>query len=373
MVQISAREASDPLHRYRQALANGTLEEDASQALVVDELQDLYNRVRSRELDHPHWFTRLLPVAGKHKPVAGLYIWGGVGRGKTCLMDMFFQSLDGISAMRVHFHRFMKRVHDDLNHLHDAPNPLKIVARRLAAEASVLCFDEFFVSDIGDAMLLAGLLEVLFEEGVVLVATSNIPPDRLYENGLQRQQFIPAIELIKIHTKVIHADGVTDYRLRNLSEADLYFTPADQLAEQNMQECYQRLAGGLVIRQGGDIDILGRSIHFVRECEGLVWFTFADICETPRSALDYIELARQYHTVLISGVPVFGDREDDAARRFIALIDEFYDRQVKLVLSAAASPQLLYTGKELAFAFERTGSRLQEMQTGDYLRREHRP
>lgn len=366
-----------PMARYREALSRGDLREDTSQAQVMLKFEHLYERLQtSKRAEADNWWQKLRRRAGggsRTEPVKGLYIWGGVGRGKTCLMDLFYHCLPGERKLRMHFHRFMGMVHSRLNALKGEKNPLQKIGRELAEKADVLCFDEFFVSDIGDAMLLAGLLGSLFEEGVVLVATSNLPPQRLYENGLQRSQFIPAIKLIEVHTEVLNMDGGYDYRLSALEQAELYYWPLDERAGQAMEACFMRLVGAQDWQADVSLDVLGRNLRAKRWAEGLVWFTFAELCEGPRSASDYVELARQYHTVLMSGVPGMDALNDDAARRFVALVDEFYDHSVKLVLSAAVPINGLYQGQHLAFAFERTASRLQEMQSHAYLAREHNP
>lgn len=363
-----------PRSRYQQALEAGELQADAAQAEAVDSLQAVYDALQARS-PAPAWrrsLARLVPAL-KPDPVEGLYMWGGVGRGKTCLMDMFYHALPGERKLRMHFHRFMGKVHARLNELRGAGNPLSVIGREFSERCDVICFDEFFVSDIGDAMLLAGLLESLFASGVTLVATSNLPPRRLYENGLQRQQFVPAIQLIETHTRVLNVDGGQDYRLRSLEQDACYFTPLDEAARQSMEDCFRRLSGALEVTDQTAIEVQGRSIRTRRVADDLVWFDFTELCEGPRSAADYVELATEYHTVLLSGVPRMDSRRDDAARRFIALVDEFYDHGVKLVMSAAAPLGELYEGRELAFAFERTISRLTEMQAHDYLALEHRP
>lgn len=316
------------------------------------------------------YFRSTRPVV----PVKGLYFWGGVGRGKTYLMDNFFESLPFEEKMRAHFHRFMRRVHRELRLLDGVKNPLETVADNIAAEARVICFDEFFVADIADAMLLGGLLELLFARGVTLVATSNIAPDRLYENGLQRQRFLPAIALLNEHTRVIHVDGGVDYRLRTLEQAQLYHTPLDSSAEQAIEEAFNSLvpASGEV-RVSVDISIEGRKIPCRSVAEDVVWFDFDVICNIPRSQNDYIELAREFHAVLVANVCQMGRNNEDQARRFINLVDEFYDRNVKLVLSAEVPLPSLYSEGRLGFEFQRTRSRLLEMQSHEYLARPHRP
>jgi cell division protein ZapE len=274
--------------------------------------------------------------------------------------------------MRAHFHRFMRRVHKELKANSGQKNPLIKVADKLAGETRIICFDEFFVSDITDAMLLGGLFELLFERGIILVATSNIPPDQLYKNGLQRQRFLPAIDLIKEHTRVMYLDSETDYRLRTLEQAELYHSPLDPEAEEVLLDAYTKLAPEHGI-EGQALEVEGREIDTRRLSDDVVWFDFPAICGGPRSQNDYIEIAREFHAVILSNVPVMDMAQEDAARRFINLIDEFYDRNVKLVVSAAAPIEELYAGQRLLFEFDRTISRLREMQSHEYLAREHRP
>lgn len=335
-------------------------------------LQDLYERLiaSSRERDGglTAWVRKLRSV--ETEPLTGLYFWGGVGRGKTYLVDTFFECLPLRRKMRVHFHRFMQRVHAELTSLEGEKNPLESVAERLSQEARVLCFDEFFVTDIADAMILGGLLRALFARGVTLVATSNIEPENLYENGLQRQRFLPAIALLEKYTRVVNVDAGVDYRLRTLQQAELYHFPLDQGADRSLEDSFARLAQ----EQGKHwerLEINHRYLTCRRVAKDVAWFDFAELCAGPRSSNDYIELARIFNAVLISGVPEFAPDMDDQARRFVNLVDEFYDRNVKLVLAAARPLLELYAGGHLEFEFQRTISRLQEMQSYEYLAREH--
>jgi len=292
-------------------------------------------------------------------------------------MDMFYDSVPGEAKLRIHFHRFMRRVHHELTDLDGVKNPLERVADKIAAEASLICFDEFFVSDITDAMILAGMFEALFDRGVCLVATSNIAPDELYKDGLQRARFLPAIALVKAHTEVLNVDGGVDYRLRTLEQAQLYYTPLDQGADISLMSSFERLAPNkegteVNIEVDVPIEIEGRYIQSRYLADDVVWFDFDALCDGPRSQNDYIELAKEFHTVLISDVPQMGRDNEDRARRFINLVDEFYDRNIKLVLSAEVELFDLYASGRLAFEFQRTCSRLQEMQSHDYLAAAHR-
>ena len=362
-----------PEDRYRQLLNDPAFVDDAAQAAAVAALQSLFEALRARDAQAENavaaWWRRRR--SGRLVPVTGLYMWGGVGRGKTFLMDLFYESLPFDNKLRMHFHRFMQRVHHELKRLAGASNPLWQVADRLAIEARVICFDEFFVLDIGDAMILGELMDALFARGVTLVATSNIPPDELYANGLQRSRFLPAIDALKANTQVINVDGGTDYRLRVLERAEIYHHPLDASAEESLGNSFDALAPHTP-RDDVDLEVEGRLIRARRCADDVVWFDFEAICDGPRSQNDYIELARIFHAVIISGVPVFTSRSDDTARRFISLVDEFYDHSVKLIVSAEAPLNTLYRGERFAFEFERTRSRLLEMQSHDYLAEVHR-
>ena len=343
--------------------------EDRAQLEVVDRLEELQCRIVAQPRRHGRLRAMLFRDQPRD-PVRGLYIWGGVGRGKTFLMDLFFDTLDIRRKRRIHFHRMMHDVHDRVKSLSRVEDPLDKVAEIIARETRVLCFDEFFVSDIGDAMILGRLLDGLFKRGVTLVATSNSRPDDLYKDGLQRQRFLPAIELLREHTEVVNMDGGTDYRLRLLQKAGTYRYPDDDSAARQLDRFF-RDSASTHIDNDIDLDINGRKIRAKRSAKGIVWFHFADICDGPRSQADYIEIARWYPSVIVSGVPRFNSSRDDQARRFIALVDEFYDRRVKLILSAEVEVSELYAGNRLAFEFERTISRLIEMQSADYLALPH--
>ncbi len=357
-----------PLEHYRVDLQRADFSVDPAQQRAVDRLEALYwQLVQPRR--QGVW-KRLF--GGGVDSVRGMYLWGGVGRGKTYLMDIFFDALPFEHKLRLHFHRFMRRVHADLVLYRGEKNPLEKVADDIAAQAKVLCFDEFYVTDITDAMILANMLEALFARDVTLVTTSNIVPDELYRDGLQRSRFLPAIDLLKRHTEVFHVDGGIDYRLRALERVELYHSPWDTEARRVMEENFIRLvADDEEIEREGTLEIEGRAIEYVAICEDVVWFDFFAICDGPRSQNDYIEVAREFHTVLISNVPVF-DGQDDLARRFVHLVDEFYDRRVNLVLGASVALEALYADGRLGFEFERTRSRLLEMQSTAYLGDAHR-
>jgi len=367
-----------PTEHYSRDLAEGNILPDKAQEEAILELDLLFHHLvgywnRPAGLFNTFFSTVFSKNTKKLQEIRGLYLWGGVGRGKTYLMDIFFQCLPGERKIRMHFHRFMQMVHRSLYNNRGKENPLELVAAEICERADVLCFDEFYVSDIGDAMILGNLFDALFAQGMVLVATSNIIPGKLYERGLQRQKFLPAIALIEQYTQVLNVDGGTDYRLRTLENAGIYHSPLGEKAEQAMHDCFRNLSRGAATETDGTIEILGRDIPVFSWTEGVAWFDFSSLCDGPRSAADYIEISQLFHTVLVSNVPVFDQHGEDMARRFISMVDEFYDQNVKLVLSAASPLEDLYQGQDLGFPFDRTRSRLLEMQSVEYLGQEHLP
>lgn len=370
-----------PTALYQQALAAGDYQPDEVQRRAVARLDTLYQELNQRQSVRPvntslrGRLNRLIGRAAPRasiRPAQGLYMWGGVGRGKTWLMDLFFHSLPGERKLRLHFHRFMLRVHQELTELQGHENPLEIIADGFKAQTDVLCFDEFFVSDITDAMLLATLLEALFARGITLVATSNIPPDNLYHNGLQRARFLPAIELIKQYCDVMNVDAGIDYRLRTLTQANLYLTPLNPQTEQAMDDIFVKLAG----KEGDRAPILEvnhRPLPAICSAQGVLAVDFHTLCEEARSQLDYIALSKLYHTVLLHNVHRMETRDENTARRFLALVDEFYERRVKLIIAADVSMFDIYCGERLKFEYQRCLSRLQEMQSEEYLSLPHLP
>ena len=306
----------------------------------------------------------------EHAP-KGVYLYGGVGRGKTWLMDLFYASLTLPAKRRTHFYRFMQEAHADLKRLKGMQSPLDGVADKIAKKSRVICFDELFVSDIADAMILAGLFGALLKRGVALVFTSNVKPKDLYRNGLQRDRFLPTIALIENHCDVVAVDGGVDYRLRQLTAAPIYLASGAPDTQKKLEELFDDLSDEDV-ETGHDITVNHRKIKVVRESENVIWFEFAALCEGPRSPADYIAIASEYQSVIIANVPVFNVEADNAARRFISVIDEFYDRGVNVIVSAAAPPGELYKGEKVKFEFQRTVSRLTEMQSEEYLARAHR-
>lgn len=363
-----------PLERYQNDIAENGFQRDEAQHNAVAALDKLYHAIVAFQSAPAPELSKWQKLMGKKtqipQPPKGLYFWGGVGRGKTYLMDAFFDALPTERKMRVHFHRFMYRVHDELKRLGDVENPLSKVADQFKKESDVVCFDEFFVSDITDAMILATLLQEMFKRQMVLIATSNIEPQNLYRNGLQRARFLPAIDMILERCEVLNVDSGVDYRLRTLEQAEIYHHPLDEQATVNLNKYYQQLTGERksVAHQ---IEINHRNIDVIEASDGVLHASFAQLCQTMRSQNDYIEISRFYHTVLLADVQQMSGKIDDAARRFIALVDEFYERHVKLIISAEVPMDSLYTEGQLEFEFKRCLSRLTEMQSHEYLAREH--
>jgi cell division protein ZapE len=358
-----------PSQRYAAGVARGDWQDDPAQHGAL------------RELDRIHLALSATPARkgllgalfgnDDESPPRGLYLWGGVGRGKTFLVDLFFDGLQIEQKRRTHFHRFMRGVHERLRAHAGERDPLAAIAREWRQQLRVVVLDEFFVSDIGDAMLLGRLLERLFAEGVVLVTSSNTAPRELYKDGLQRARFEPAIALIEQHCTTVYLQSDTDYRLRALTRSPVYRAPLDAASDAWLEERWHAL-GGDDAHRDGSIELEGRKIATRARCKGMAWFDFAALCEGPRGASDYIEIAREFHTVLLGGIPVMDAGSDDAARRFVTLVDELYDRHVNLVCTADAAPPALYAGERLVGAFERAASRLIEMRSAEYLALEHR-
>jgi cell division protein ZapE len=348
---------------------------DASQLRAVEHLERLYEDLIGLEKME----SLLVRLLARKRVVKGLYLWGGVGRGKSFLMDSFFNCATVAKKRRIHFHRFMQEVHQRMNALSGQAEPLAGVARDVAKDTRLLCLDEFHITDITDAMLMRKLLEGLMEQGVVVLTTSNFAPDALYLHGLQRQQFMPAIDLIKQNFDIINVDGGVDYRLRELEKAGVYHTGAD--ADERMAREFIAIARH-DISDVTQLDIDGRAIPVRRDARDVVWFDFSALCDGPRGKPDYIELSKRYHTVMVSNVPCFGAGTADKLRRFVWMIDEFYDRRVKLVLSASVPVDELILDADSSNAFQanlnaslkdRLVSRLTEMQSHDYLAQPHLP
>lgn len=348
-----------PADYYQQQLDSGLIAPDSQQKSAVAALQRIYEALLARE--SRGFFSWLK----KPKPVQGLYLWGTVGVGKTFLMDCFYLCYP-YKKMRLHFHLFLQRIHQELKKIQGEVNPLTKIAKKIALESPVICFDEFFVVNIADAMLLGELFTALFKEGVCLITTSNVAPDDLYKEGLQRERFLPVIDLIKRHTKIFAMQLHKDYRLTYLEKDSIYFAPLNDQAEAAMKNTFLRLAKGAKVRTE-NISIFDRKIETHWHTDSIIWFAFQNICGIPRSQLDYIEIAKQYHTVFISNIPVLQADQLNLTTAFIHLIDVFYDAHVRIVISAAASIEGLYPKGKLQFEFARTRSRLIEMQSKDYF------
>lgn len=366
---------STPLSLYEAALMQGDYQPDDVQRKTVLHLQQIYHALLKETPPEKNslaqrLFGRIRTKKQVTAPERGLYMWGGVGRGKTWLMDMFYQSLPTEQKLRLHFHRFMLRVQDELKRLQGQENPLEIIADGFKAQTDVLCFDEFFVSDITDAMILGTLLEALFARGITLVATSNIPPDELYRNGLQRSRFLPAIEQIKHHCDILNVDAGIDYRLRTLTQAHLFLFPLSDKNRQEMERIFSHLATNEP-QTDCILTINHRPMKVRKVANGVLAVNFATLCMEARSQLDYIELSQHYHTVLLHEMTQMNALNEDVARRFLALVDEFYERKVKLIINADVEMNAIYQGDFLRFEYQRCLSRLQEMQSEAYLVQPH--
>ncbi len=351
-----------PLAYYQQQCKAGIVVEDPQQLAALQRLQ----RVFSDLLVEHNKRSGLAALFRRVHLVKGLYLWGGVGIGKTFLMDCFFHCLPFSQKKRMHFHQFMQRIHHDLTQHQGESDPLQVIAAELARETMVLCFDEFYVSDIADAMILGRLLKALFARGVCFVCTSNIAPDALYQYGLQRSQFLPAIALIKENTEVVNIKSSVDYRLRHLKEAGVFYTPLGDAADENMEKTFEVLSQGRPISTA-DVFINERPIKIKKQAGDLVWFDFKDICTVPRSQNDYLMLSEKYRTVFISDIPLISPEEKDTICLFVCLIDVLYDARVKLVISAAEPVTEIYSKGFMVLEYTRTHSRLLEMQSQDYF------
>lgn len=347
---------------YQQALAKGFVSDP--QQIEVLALLDAIAQQVGQERGVLDWFKRPL--------VKGLYLWGSVGIGKTWLMDVFYNHLSITQKKRIHFHPFMQYIHTELKRLQGSEDPLTKVARQLAKEIRVLCLDEFLVHDIADAMLLGNLLNALFKQGITLVATSNTPPENLYQHGLQRERFLPAIALLQINTQVFHLTTNSDYRLRHLENQQLYYSPLDNQADEWLTQRFLDLAGDREVSTQ-PIRIAGRDINVRGITADVAWFDFSALCHVPRNTQDYLELARSFHTLLLSNVPKITAERDDLINYFIHLIDVCYDANVKMVITAEVAIAEIYTEGRMLKDFSRTKSRLQEMQSHLFLSKPHTP
>ncbi len=360
-----AGDAGDVVSLYERSLGRRGFVADASQRRAVERLQRLFEEWRHYKARRSNALKRALVKPPLPK---GVYLWGAVGRGKSFLMDAFYLCVPLVRKRRVHFHHFMREVHRDLAGLQSVADPLAEVAARTARRYRLICFDEFHVSDIADAMILGRYLEKAMDLGVQFVMTSNYHPDRLYPNGLQRDRFLPAIELLKSRLDVVEVDGGQDYRRLKLEKLRVYHVGSG--AEADIAAIFEDLRD--VEDEKHPLDVEGRRIPYRKRAGGLVWFDFEALCGGPRSYADYVDLARRFHTVLLTGVPKMSPRNADSARRFTWLVDVFYDDRVKLFVGAEAAPDELFTEGENSAEFARTASRLTEMQSADYLQAERR-
>jgi cell division protein ZapE len=371
-----------PLARsYAGLAAGGHIEADAGQEAVLAKLEDLRLELASAAVPRRAGPFGWLPAAAaKAKTLRGLYLWGAAGRGKTMLMDLFFDSAPVERKSRVHFHEFMASVHAFVHEWRDklrkglvkGDDPIAAAVQSIAGKAQLLCFDEFSVTDIADAMILGRLFAALFERGAVIVATSNVRPDLLYQDGFNRALFLPFIAMLEERMDIVHLDARADFRLEKLGDQTVYFVPADRHAAEALTRAFKALTGAV---RGAPmkLQVLGRELKIPEACANVARFTFAELCATALSAADYLTIARKFHTVVLDAIPVISEARRDEAKRFITLIDTLYDRRVKLISSAAAEPAELYLGESgfLAFEFQRTASRLIEMRSSGYLALPH--
>jgi len=359
-----------PLDRYQQLLEKSELSYDPAQEKVIQAFNHLYLTINV--VSQASLLLRLKQLFIKPKPVQGLYLWGGVGRGKTWMMDMFYESLEMKNKYRLHFHRYLREIHEQLAQYKGQKEPLKLIAKKFSRKYRLLCLDEFHVADITDAMILYGLLKALLENGVIIIITSNLEPDHLYKDGLQRERFIPAIKLIKQFNKIIKIDDGTDHRLNTIQNSDLYYSPLNEENQKKLEDYFIKLSP-CKPKTSTQLQINHRPLPVYKLADDVVWFIFDQIFNSPRAVADYIELAKLFHTVFISEIPFLTEKNEDMSRRFIQLMDEFYDRNVKIILSAASEPEELYKGINLKFEFDRTVSRLKEMKSVNYLKKAHKP
>lgn len=367
---------SGPLADYRAGLKAGTFRADPVQELAVEKLQSLHRVLKAYEpkAGLAVWASRLGLGSAAPAP-QGLYLYGGVGRGKSMLMDLFFRTAPVAKKRRVHFHDFMTQSHARIHELRKwkggaGGDPIGPVAQQLASEATLLCFDEFQILDITDAMILGRLFEALFQAGVVVVVTSNRPPRDLYKDGLQRELFLPFIDLIEKKLDILELGRGTDYRLERLCQMDTYLILTGPDADRALGDAFRELLGGEVPKPES-VNVLGREIEIAQAGAGVALVGFSDLCEKPLAAADYLALASRYHTLVLSAIPQLSAKNRDSAKRFVTLIDALYERRVKLICSAETEPETLYQEGDGAFEFQRTASRLKEMQSDDYIALDH--
>jgi cell division protein ZapE len=352
---------------YEHALSERGFKADSAQHAAVERLQRAYEEWIAFKSQRSSTLKRLL---NRPDVPRGVYMWGGVGRGKSFLMDSFYLVVPVVRKTRLHFHEFMRGVHRQLDELKGMADPLNEVARRIAKKYRLICFDEFHVSDIADAMILYNLLKALFDNGVSFVMTSNYAPDTLYPDGLHRDRMLPTIALLKDKLDVLNVDTGIDYRKRALEQVAAYHTPLGAEADRELRHAFTKIAD--TADEEPRIRIEEREIRCLRRAGGVVWFDFATLCGGPRSQNDYLEIASRFHTVILSGIPRMSAAMSSEARRFTWLIDVFYDHKIKLLMSAEVAPEQLYTEGALAHEFHRTVSRIVEMQSREYMEAERR-
>ena len=372
---------SQPRDAYEALIQDGELRADPRQAFAMDRLQDLHQQLETYglQMGASGWRTRLSFRGGRKKTPKGIYMWGGVGRGKSMLMEIFYANSSVEDRKHIHFHAFMQEVHRRVHSYREAQNagkvkaekdPLTALSKVIVDQAWLLCFDEFHITDIADAMILGRLFESLFEAGVVVIATSNRPPEDLYKDGLQRELFLPFIDLIQEKMEVIELDSPTDYRLERIQAMDVFLNPANDETTSKLSEDFDRLTTGAV-PEPMTLTVQARDIHFSRTAEGVACTNFAAMCEQPLGAGDYLAIAARFHTLILADIPQLGPERRNEAKRFVTLIDALYEAKVNLICSAASPPEALYTEGDGAFEFERTVSRLMEMQSPEYIALEH--
>lgn len=351
-----------PKEYYQQELNAGQIQPDERQCPVVEKLNFIYQELMAREKNKK---ASLVKLFFRKKPVKGLYLWGNVGIGKTFLMDCFYHCLE-IPKLRLHFHQFMLRMHEELKKIQGKKNPLALIAKKLSQTTSVICFDEFFVSNIADAMILGELFFHLFKNGMTLVTSSNIPPDLLYKDGLQRERFLPAIELIKKNTEIVHLHSKVDYRQQHIRQSGVYYTPLDEASAYKMENAFIHFSHGATVFYD-PISIYQRDIAIIKQAGSVIWFDFEIICGRPRSQNDYLALTQNYHTIMIQNLRHINSDENDLILSFIYLVDILYDAHCRLIISSSVLPQEIYTGNKTQQPFQRTVSRLIEMQSENYV------
>jgi cell division protein ZapE len=375
IVPLVAKVEKNFLKKYQDKITAGTLQADPEQLLVVQEMQRIHDKIESyyhprldNKIKHLLHLDNLFSSEEDQQTIKGIYLWGGVGRGKTFLLDLFFECLTTKNKLRIHFHRFMQVIHETIEQLGDIEEPLKETAKIFAKKYQIICLDEIIVIDITDAMILAELFKQLLKYRVTLLFTSNTAPEDLYKNGLQRSRFLPTIKLLLSSNIIIKLGGENDYRLHALENTEVYQLSSNINTHKNIQSLYDFMTGGIKLHQHrNDLIINYRQIPVLKWESGIVWFSFDMICNTHRDSSDYIRIATFFSTVIVSDIYCLNTEQDDIARRFINMVDVFYDRHINLVVSAQSLPEQLYSGTRLHFEFSRTQSRLREMQTKKYL------